>query len=157
MVHPQMVRNVHNQLPYIGLQCAAGKNTDHHSLGNTLQGGMVKADSTRCCQSHCRSSAPGTPSLSRKSDWWPAAGHGSCSHSHCVQHIGHLAVQSLPHTDTPPGMEEDISLQLHPSWNRSEDRHWCTHQNDYLMDRAELRERKKLDKTHRGHVQIKGS
>lgn len=142
MERHQMAENVHSQPPHTGPQCAVGRNIGHHSPGSTPQGGRVRADSIHCCQSHCSSSVLGTPSQSRKSDWWPAGARGSCSHSRCVPHTVHPAVQSHPHTDTPPGMAEGTAPRVHPSWSRSKGRHWCTHQNDCSLDREELRQRR---------------
>lgn len=119
----------------------ACRNTGRHSLGSTPRGRRVSADNTHCYQSHYRSSAPGTPNLSRKSDWSPIGAHGSHSHSHYVPHIGRHAAQSHPHTDIPPGTAGDTALRDHPGWCMSRGRRSCTHQNDCSLDKEELKQK----------------
>lgn len=133
-----MAKNVHSQLPHTGPQSAAGRNTGRHSPGSTPQGDTARADSIRCCQSHCSSSAPGTPSLSRKSGWWPADACGRCSHNLCAPRTGHPAARSRLRTDTPPDKAGGTALRGRPSWHRSKGRRWCTHQSDCSLDREEL-------------------
>lgn len=117
----------------------AGKNTGRQFPGSTPRGDTARAGSIRCCQSRYSSSAPGTPSPSRTSDWWLAGARDTCSHNRCAPHTGHHAAQSLPDTDTPPGTAGDTAPRVRPSWRRSEGRRWCTRQNDCCLDREELR------------------